>query len=208
MKAAAAQAHFVSGRLLLRRALRRYLPSHGHDLALSYGANGKPALALIPGSPHFAFNLAHSAGLAVLALAVGADVGIDVERLGVRPRAARLAERYFAPAERDHITAIADADRRSRAFVHCWTAKEAVVKAAGGTLVPVLATVEVDPDPDRPPRLLRLPVELGPIDQWSLLRAAIDPDYLCVVAVRGRGFFRHPPRRSSGLTAGNRAAGS
>ncbi|MGB7437819.1 MAG: hypothetical protein WBW49_20565, partial [Candidatus Acidiferrum sp.] len=45
------------------------------------GPNGKPALSRKTDSLDSRFNLSHSHGLAMLAVALGREVGIDVERI-------------------------------------------------------------------------------------------------------------------------------
>src|SRR5580704_4560791 len=60
--------HFIAGRGILRSILGRYLGQRAEDCAFVYGLRGKPLLA---GAP-LQFNLAHSGGRAVLAVAQSA----------------------------------------------------------------------------------------------------------------------------------------
>ncbi len=48
---------------------------------VSVGPNGKPVLSRKTDSLGLCFNLSHSHGLAMLAVALGREVGIDVERI-------------------------------------------------------------------------------------------------------------------------------
>ncbi len=98
------------------------------------GAHGRPEIAH-PETP-LHFNLAHSAGLVVCALANGREVGVDVEDLERPATDPKMIQRYFSPAE------AADIERHGEAwrdrFLRYWTLKEAYLKARGlGISVPL-----------------------------------------------------------------------
>src|SRR5947207_14721515 len=69
---------FIVARGALRDLLARYLQTQPAQISFVYDAFGKPDL-----SPEFAnglrFNLSHSAGFALIAIATGSDVGVDLE---------------------------------------------------------------------------------------------------------------------------------
>jgi 4'-phosphopantetheinyl transferase len=115
---------------------------------LAVDPRGKPWLAMPDrrrASLHF--NLAHSGELALVAVAEGCEVGVDVERLRPVRHCDEIAERYFSTGERDAVGA-AEPALRSAAFLRCWTAKEAVLKAIGTGLGHPLQTFDtsaVDP---------------------------------------------------------------
>jgi 4'-phosphopantetheinyl transferase len=69
------------------------------------------------------FNLARSHELALVAVALGVDVGVDIERVRPLPEYAAIAERFFPPSERE------DLDERD--FFRRWTRIEAKLKARG-----------------------------------------------------------------------------
>ena len=81
---------------------------------------GKPYL---PGAPEVRFNLAHSHELALVAVALGVEVGVDIERLRPLPEYAAIAERFFPPSEREGL------DEHN--FFSRWTRIEAQLKARG-----------------------------------------------------------------------------
>jgi 4'-phosphopantetheinyl transferase len=95
------------------------------------GRNGKPEL--IGAAAGLRANLSHSGGLAALAVAVGPDVGVDIQRLAPGLNAEGLAARYFRPDEARFVAEAAPAERLDR-FVVLWARKEACLKAAGGRL--------------------------------------------------------------------------
>ena len=114
-----------------RRALAALLAEYlGGDAAeLEVARNGKPRLAREPG--RLSFNLSHSGGLALVAVAPGGtEVGIDVERLRPRRDLARLAERWLPAADAAAVAA-ADDERREAVFYAAWTRHEARVKCTG-----------------------------------------------------------------------------
>jgi hypothetical protein len=72
-----------AGRAALRTVLGGYLGIAPAAVQLRLGRRGKPALADPAAS--LRFNLSHSDELALIALARGREVGVDVERIGERP---------------------------------------------------------------------------------------------------------------------------
>jgi 4'-phosphopantetheinyl transferase len=112
---------------------RRYLASHAalrsvlgsRDVWIA-GAHGKPALASPP--PHF--NLSRRDGVALIGISATHDIGVDVEPLRAMADANELAQLHFTPRERDDVARETGAVR-DRAFLRCWTRKEACMKATG-----------------------------------------------------------------------------
>jgi len=173
---------FIAFRVLARRLLAAYVGQDPATISFLYGPHGKPALDH-PRAP--AFNAAHSADLVVLAVTRAERVGVDLELLRPMPRAAALAARFFTPAEHAFVAALAG-PQRDRSFFHCWTCKEAVLKAIGTGLNLPPRQVEVTPDPEQPSRVLAIPD--GDPTCWSLLQAETVPGYLCTLAVEGTGW--------------------
>ncbi len=120
--------HLVT-RALLRSVLSRYGPRAPQEWRFSADANGRPRIANPPPGLALDFNLSHAGELAVLAVAAGRAVGVDVESLARDTDTGRL-ERYFAPAERAALAALPAAGRRQR-FFELWTLKESYLKARG-----------------------------------------------------------------------------
>src|SRR5436190_4022068 len=72
--------HYVASRGLLRRLLGAALDMPASRLVFEYAAHGKPAIAAeFSGDPPLRFNLSHSAGWAMFALAWDREVGVDLE---------------------------------------------------------------------------------------------------------------------------------
>lgn len=156
---------FVSGRGQLRRILAGLLGEESATLRFAYGGSGKPS---VQGQPDLGFNLAHSHTLALLAVARGTDVGVDVES-GPPPQSAceEIAPSFFAPEEAHTLMAL-PAAQRDAAFLRCWTRKEAYVKALGDGLQIPLQDFAVSLAPEEPARL-RWCRRAGERERWTLL---------------------------------------
>jgi 4'-phosphopantetheinyl transferase len=190
---------FIVGRGSLRRILSRYLEVAPEELVLRYGAQGKPMLAESRGDLPLQFNLSHSQGLALLAIARGRPVGIDIEQIRPVVDAEQIVARFFSAPERAEFAQLPDG-QRLEAFFRGWTRKEAYLKATGAGLSLPLDQFAVSLSPGEPPRLVDVaerPLEAG---RWTLLDLAPGPGYLGAVAVKGpvgrlKG-FRHDPAGS------------
>jgi len=126
----------------LREVLARYVDEQPARIELRTGAHGKPALA-DPSSP-LSFNLSHSGDLALVAVTLDREVGIDIERVRPRRDLERLAGRALDPAAAAAVRGAAPAERLV-AFHEAWTRREAIAKCLGtglgGPLPPTPAAV-------------------------------------------------------------------
>lgn len=132
-----------AGRFAFERDRIRFIQSHGvtrlilgevlqvqaSELKFSRGPWGKPRLEMTSSHVVPEFSLSHSGDYCALAIGRSA-VGIDIEKIRDVPQMNEIAQRHFAPAEFQQITALAGIDRQA-AFFASWTRKEAVAKALG-----------------------------------------------------------------------------
>ncbi|MBX7185786.1 MAG: 4'-phosphopantetheinyl transferase superfamily protein [Vicinamibacteria bacterium] len=138
---------FVLARGCLRLELGRRLGMDARDIRFDVRPSGKPDVRREDASaPDWRFSVSHTGPLVVIAFALGADVGIDIERLDRDVRPLVIAERYFTPREREALRSTPD-EGRATAFLAGWTRKEAIVKARGLTMAESLDTLSVDVDP-------------------------------------------------------------
>jgi 4'-phosphopantetheinyl transferase len=88
---------------VLRDLLGRYLQTQPSQISFVYNAFGKPDLSL-----EFAnkFNLSHSAGFALIAIATASNVGVDLEYIRAQSDYADIARRFFSAAEVDYLIAL------------------------------------------------------------------------------------------------------
>jgi phosphopantetheinyl transferase len=148
---------------LVRATLAAYLGREPATLAFVRTPHGKPFLA---GERELRFSVSRSQGLAVLGVARGADLGVDVERHDRALALGPIADALFADEEAAELSALAE-DRRISRFFELWTRKEAVAKALGVGLA-------------MPLRLLRAPAG------WQLDDLSLGPEVSGAVCVRGR----------------------
>src|SRR5215469_3110824 len=132
------RARYIVGRAALRRVLADRLGCLPAAIRFSYGSNGKPMLE--GGRGQVEFNLAHSGGDAVITLANGAAVGVDIELLRPIADAESLAHLVFSDVERRELELAPDP---VLAFLNGWTRKEAYVKALGLGLAAPLTEISV-----------------------------------------------------------------
>jgi 4'-phosphopantetheinyl transferase len=98
------------------------------------GAHGKPRVRLAGAEgTNMAFSTSHSGELFALAVAYGADVGVDVERTRDVPRASEIARRWFLAHEAAAVEEARGEDQVAE-FLRLWVGKEALVKRHGGGL--------------------------------------------------------------------------
>jgi len=121
-------------RFLVRRALARSVLSHYTGVGpkawrFTRNCHGKPAIAG-PIRPPLHFNLSHSSGMIVMAVARDRPVGVDIEEMRSGVSNFQVARRYFAREEIEFLERVPEADR-SEAFYQLWTLKESFLKARG-----------------------------------------------------------------------------
>jgi 4'-phosphopantetheinyl transferase len=125
------QLRFTLARGGLRVVLARYLGVEPAALRFQPGPTGKPALLDHQGGPHvLRFNLSHSHGRMLVAIAKGQDVGIDLEQVRGNLEPLKLAERFYTQTEYETIKSRPAAGHACQ-FYRLWVAKEAVLKAQG-----------------------------------------------------------------------------
>ena len=141
---------FLVSHLLVRTALSHYSDRNPADWRFVRGAHGKPSLAPEMGQPPLKFNLAHTAGLAVVGVTRDAEIGVDVERKDRSVKARELMDRFFAPEEAAELGVLPPDMLRDRFFL-TWTLKEAYLKALGLGLAQPLGSFALRLDsPERP----------------------------------------------------------
>lgn len=176
------------GRTPLLDLLGAYLGKPADEVRLEQEPRGKPRLAGAsgnpPSAPRLEFNWSHSGEYALVALARGLPLGVDIEHLGKHPRALEIARRFFHPDEADTLASL-DAQTCKRAFISLWCAKEAVLKAAGEGLSFGLARLVFGCDAGCDWQMVRADPELGAVAVWQLAAFRAAPDYRGALAWRG-----------------------
>lgn len=176
---------FERARGALRMTLARYLDIEPARIEFDYNAHGKPSLKPAIKTPAVCFNLSHSGDLALIAITRSTHVGIDIERLRPDLATMKLARTAFSPAE---VTALSALPRELfvRGFYHCWTRKEAFIKAVGEGLSFPLDAFDVSLRPDSPAELLALRAGTGKACDWMMYDLTIRPGYVGAVVLGSR----------------------
>ncbi|HYE52494.1 MAG TPA: 4'-phosphopantetheinyl transferase superfamily protein [Azospirillaceae bacterium] len=112
----------------LRLVLGRTLGLDPRTLAFAAAPGGKPHLAAP--TADLRFNLSHTGGRVLVALARGVELGVDVEALDRKVDWRGVGRMVAAPEEMAALEA-APPDRAAAVFFRLWTAKEAYIKALG-----------------------------------------------------------------------------
>jgi 4'-phosphopantetheinyl transferase len=178
---------FIVGRSVLRHILGRYLRERPEHLTFSYGTHGKPCLARGQTVPPLFFNASHSDDVAVYAIAAVDLLGIDVERIRAISDLDSIADRFFSPREQTALARL-QGDAKTEAFFHCWTRKEAILKAVGAGLSLPLDTLDVPVAPEALPSVLALPRTVADTADWSLHDVCPPTGYVGAVALPGEGW--------------------
>lgn len=190
--------HFVAARGRLRQVLARYIGADPGAVAIATGRFGKPELGPPSSSRGLNFNLSHAGGRALVAIAQGRAVGVDLEPVRSDVDVAGIAERFFAHEERAELAELPP-ELRTVGFYTIWTAKEAFVKALGAGLQMEFASFAVSlghrveqsapgvtsssPAGERL-TLARL-ADPDVAAAWTLVGLAVYPGFCAAVAVEG-----------------------
>ena len=129
--------------------------------------------------------MAHSGQVALVALARGREVGVDVEQTGREVAWEQVARRFFAPSEWAALEALPEARRRG-GFFACWTRKEAYLKARGRGLSVGLSTFAVSLRPEDGHLTWSAGDPLA--SEWWLVGLEPGEGYAGAVCARGAGW--------------------
>jgi 4'-phosphopantetheinyl transferase len=179
------QRSFTAAHGALRLLLGVMLGEKPRSFSFAANAHGKPCLV-----PHRAieFNMSHSGGIVLIALARHIPVGVDVEALRPMAERATIVRRYFHPGEVADFARVSPAAAEA-AFFRCWSRKEAVVKALGLGMSLDLNRYRVACLPGAEAQVLALEGEDAPQRNWSLIDLDVGPGHVGALAARHRPFI-------------------
>ena len=171
---------FVIARGALRHLLGHYLNCNPAKVSLVYGLKGKP---VVEPPSSLQFNMTHSSDLAVIALTLRREIGVDVEQIRPLPDMQQIAKNFFCPEEASEVMSFPKTERE-RAFFLCWTRKEAYIKAIGDGLSAPLGSFRVTMHPDRPARFLHVQHNETEAKAWTLHDLQVAVGYAAALAYR------------------------
>ncbi|MEW6237226.1 MAG: 4'-phosphopantetheinyl transferase superfamily protein [Candidatus Omnitrophota bacterium] len=163
---------FIASHGALREILSRYLSIDSQEIAYRNNDYGKPYLANSP----IEFNLSHSHLMALIAVAERRRIGVDVEWMRENIEYESIARRFFSPQEAANIKSIPS-------FFHCWTRKEAYIKAQGMGLSIPLDSFEVSTDPNDEEVRLTIHDPANERERWTIKTIDVKEGYAAAAAV-------------------------
>jgi 4'-phosphopantetheinyl transferase len=122
-------AHLLT-KAFVRLLLARYGGIAPEDWVFSKNAYGRPEIAGPSDAPHIKFSISHTDGLIAYMLALGREVGVDVENTSPSLDRTEVVRKYFSPIEQDDLRVLSEPVGQRRFFEY-WTLKEAYTKACG-----------------------------------------------------------------------------
>jgi 4'-phosphopantetheinyl transferase len=176
---------FVVGRGIQRDVLSRYAGLTPENLVFQYSQCGKPRLASSLHASGIRFNGSNSDDVVVLAIALGREVGVDVETFRPLDDATSIIDRFFSTHERNALHKVARG-QHAISFFQCWTRKEAYIKAVGGGLSIPLDSFDVAFGPGEPARLLAVRGCPEEVERWDMLDLQLGDRYVAALVVQGR----------------------
>jgi 4'-phosphopantetheinyl transferase len=168
----------IVARAALRLVLGRALGVPPAAVRFTLNAHGKPAL---DPAGALRFNVSHSGDLALIAVASGFDVGVDVEAHRRTDDLAPLAASILGPEDLARWRAAA-AVEGAAAFYRIWTCKEAVAKAIGRGLALDFRALRISLAPGRAAAVAALEPAWGAPGAWSLRELETQGGYCAAVA--------------------------
>ena len=133
------------------------------------------------------FNVSHSHGHLLVAIARNCAVGIDIEMIRPEMDIEAIAERFFSSAETQQLRALTGLDKRE-GFFNGWTRKEAYLKARGEGIGAGLRRFAVSLIPGKPARLLFDQRDPGAVTRWSIRELPADSGFSAALAVQAADF--------------------
>jgi 4'-phosphopantetheinyl transferase len=192
----------------LRLLLGRYAGLAPERVRLRPGRYGKPGLDPRLRPRDIELNVSHSGRWALIALAEGRQLGVDIQEIDAPVDSDLIARRFFSAQENEAIRAFAEG-MKTAAFYACWTRKEAAVKALGESITRLSREVVVSADPRGPARILQLPAG-GTGRGWHLHDLPVEQGYAAALCYRGPKaeiFLWQPDEWGSVLTTVKAARG-
>ncbi|HSZ68915.1 MAG TPA: 4'-phosphopantetheinyl transferase superfamily protein [Solirubrobacteraceae bacterium] len=164
---------YVIAHACLREVLAAELGIDPREVRFAQAKDPYRKPALTGNTQGLTFNLSHTRGLILIAVARGREVGVDVEWLGRRVVKMALSGKHFTESELSEL-ACAPRDERDHCFLQLWARKEARVKMTGEGL---RRAIDDNADPDR--------FCAGAEEPW-LCDLELAPDHVGALAVQTR----------------------
>lgn len=180
------QQAFVIARGTLRMILSNYLSLSPEQIQFKYSSHGKPSLDHDPLLLHF--NLSHTHEIAIYAIALQENIGIDIEYCR-EIEVISLAKRFFCDSEYQWLNSL-NSEEQYAAFFRLWTCKESYLKATGEGLTG-LKDIEIVTPLDTPLKILKVSQDSELAKHWILKKIETPKNYVATLAIKGSNYQFH-----------------
>lgn len=165
------QSYLIS-HVACRQILAQYLNISAKEIQYKKNPYGKP---LLDHDTSIRFNMSHSNTLAIVAVSIHNDLGVDLEFSDKKTAWKKIAKRFFHPTEIKHMLKQGE-DEQKKTFFQIWTRKEAYIKALGTGFATPFPSFNVI---DRQILTIDSPNETE--ITWHIKDLSINPDYTASV---------------------------
>ncbi len=167
---------FVVSRGLLRKNLGQYMDTNPAQIVFDYNSHGKPSIRTDDNNKNIKFNVSHSRELAIYAICLNKEIGVDVEYIRDVGTADKIIKRFFTEEEKSFYNSLSE-HKKKLGFFTLWTRKEAYSKARGMGIGLPLKDFDIN--------LVQNEGNSINKSKWSLIDLDIDKDYLAALATEG-----------------------
>jgi len=173
---------FIISRGMLRHKLAQMLEDKPNKLSFTYNTHGKPCLLQKNTHQKISFNISHSHNLALIAITLDHEIGVDIEKINHKTDHSALVKRFFSSAEAEQFKTFSK-DSQPRAFFAGWTRKEAFIKGVGKGVAFGLDTFDIhlDPNTEKPSIQIHHPLEIH--RKWQIRNLPINDQFMAALAV-------------------------
>lgn len=185
---------------MLQQVISNYLGVMPENVEIVRGSAGKPYLGASSERRKIHFNFTDSGSIALIAVAMDRQIGIDVEQIRFRVDLSALIDKAATPAERAHLLVTAGSARR-RLFNRYWVRKEAYLKAVGTGLLFPMNRVDVSLSFHQRNQTVTVPLVDGQRESWTIYDVPLPgTGGLALAALAVEGFSEeHRTVRDTGL---------
>ena len=166
--AVGARRQFVLCRAALRVALSDRLGCTNRALSFGYGEHGKPFARIDGRRADVGFNVSHSGGHGLIAIAAHNWLGVDAEERVANRDLEGIGSLVYGPVERRLLAAVTNREK-VQLFYRLWSLKEALIKALGAGFSLNPSGFEVPPPMLQGERAGSFRFPDAPSGEWRLL---------------------------------------
>jgi len=172
---------FIVSHASLRIILSKYVKVKPAGIKFILNKYGKPLLYK-PNETSISFNLSHSGDFCLIAINRNDIIGVDIEKINEDFSSLEIAKNYFSKKEYTELFKL-PSTKQSKAFFHCWTRKEAFIKAKGKGLSIALDSFDVTII-EKEAKITRIYNDIN-ITKWQLYNVEVNDNYCAAIASLG-----------------------